>query len=228
MNARKLLRKGLLVTAGTVSVGVGIAGIFLPLLPATPFLLFAAACYVRSSDKLYRWLLSNRVTASYIANYRAGNGIPARAKVVSICVLWITLAISASMVQIWWVWVILGAVAVGVPLYILSLPTLQSGEQLTVEPEDPIGGAKSDLADIERLLQSEDLDLDRVREYFALFDREKELDALLAAPEGFGDDVPIDPNFHARRLPDRAWRDSMRYVGIEAVIQPRLIPSLAF
>jgi hypothetical protein len=49
--------------------------------------------------------------------------------------------------------------------------------------------------------------------------KQVELQALLAAPEGFGDDVPVDPNFHARRLPDRAWRRSMRSDGIEAVIQ---------
>jgi hypothetical protein len=49
--------------------------------------------------------------------------------------------------------------------------------------------------------------------------KQVELEALLAAPEGFGDDVPIDPNFHARRLPDRAWRHSKRSDGIEAVIQ---------
>src|SRR4030095_6310752 len=49
--------------------------------------------------------------------------------------------------------------------------------------------------------------------------KEVELEALLAAPEGFGDDVPVDPNFHARRLPDRAWRHSERWRGIEAVIQ---------
>ena len=49
--------------------------------------------------------------------------------------------------------------------------------------------------------------------------KQVELEALLAAPEGFGDDVPVDPNFHARRLPDRAWRHSRRSDGIEAVIQ---------
>jgi hypothetical protein len=49
--------------------------------------------------------------------------------------------------------------------------------------------------------------------------KQVELEALLAAPEGFGDDVPVDPNFHARRLPDRAWRHSERCAGIEAVIQ---------
>jgi hypothetical protein len=49
--------------------------------------------------------------------------------------------------------------------------------------------------------------------------KQVELEALLAAPEGFGDDVPVDLNFHARRLPDRAWRRSKRSDGIEAVIQ---------
>lgn len=49
--------------------------------------------------------------------------------------------------------------------------------------------------------------------------KQVELDAVLAAPEGFGDDVPVDPNFHARRLPDLAWRRSRRFDGIDAVIQ---------
>jgi hypothetical protein len=49
--------------------------------------------------------------------------------------------------------------------------------------------------------------------------KQVELDALLAAPEGFGDDVPVDQNFHARRLPDHAWRRTKRSDGIEAVIQ---------
>jgi len=46
-----------------------------------------------------------------------------------------------------------------------------------------------------------------------------ELDAILAAPEGFGDDIPVDPDFHARRLPERVWRKSNLSDGIQAVIQ---------
>ncbi len=49
--------------------------------------------------------------------------------------------------------------------------------------------------------------------------KQVELEALLAVPEGYGDDVPVDPDFHARRLPDRAWRRSERCAGVEAVIQ---------
>ena len=46
-----------------------------------------------------------------------------------------------------------------------------------------------------------------------------ELDVLLRVPEGFGDDVPVDPNFHARRLPESVWRHHSRFDGVEAVIQ---------
>jgi len=49
--------------------------------------------------------------------------------------------------------------------------------------------------------------------------KQVELDALLAAPEGYGDDVPVDPDFHARRLPERAWRHQAFSAGIESVIQ---------
>jgi hypothetical protein len=49
--------------------------------------------------------------------------------------------------------------------------------------------------------------------------KEVEVEAILAAPEGFGEDVPVDPNFHARRLPDRSWRRSARWAGIQAVVQ---------
>src|SRR5690606_20965492 len=66
--------------------------------------------------------------------------------------------------------------------------------------------------------------LEAIREIRAGRDDEKpvkqvELEAILAAPEGFGDDVPVDPDFHARRLPDRAWRHSDRWQAIETVTQ---------
>ena len=49
--------------------------------------------------------------------------------------------------------------------------------------------------------------------------KQVELEALLSVPEGYGDDVPVDPNFHARRLPDHAWRHSTRVEGIQSVTQ---------
>ena len=122
---RSTISRVLLIVAGSVSTGVGIAAIFVPLLPTTPFLLLAAACYVRSSDRLYHWLLNHRWTGTYIRNYREGRGMPRRAKIVTIAILWISLAISAWVVAHIWVWVFLAAVAIGVPWFILSLPTLR-------------------------------------------------------------------------------------------------------
>ena len=49
--------------------------------------------------------------------------------------------------------------------------------------------------------------------------KELELEALLAAPEGYGEDLPVNPDFHARRLPDRAWRESDRVSGVADVTQ---------
>lgn len=49
--------------------------------------------------------------------------------------------------------------------------------------------------------------------------KQVESDALLSVPEGYGDDIPIDPNFHARRLPEQVWRKTDRFAGIASVIQ---------
>ncbi len=117
--------RGLLIAAGTVLVGIGVLGIFLPLLPTTPFVLLAAACYVRSSPRLHHWVSNNRWTGPYIRNFRHGRGMPRRAKVTTVVLLWGTLLVSAWLVPHPWVWAVLAGVALGVPLLILSLPTLE-------------------------------------------------------------------------------------------------------
>ncbi|WP_077324314.1 YbaN family protein [Virgibacillus siamensis] len=90
----KGLTKFLLIIAGSISLGLGLLGIILPLLPTTPLLLLAAACYVRSSKRLYDWLITNKYFGSYIENYRQGKGIPLKAKVTGVTVLWITMGCS--------------------------------------------------------------------------------------------------------------------------------------
>ncbi|MEC5424625.1 YbaN family protein [Virgibacillus sp. C22-A2] len=85
------IKNTLLIISGSIALGIGITGIFLPLIPTTPLLLLAAACYVRSSDRLYHWLITNKYFGSYIENYRAGKGIPLKAKVVGVALLWISM-----------------------------------------------------------------------------------------------------------------------------------------
>jgi hypothetical protein len=121
-----MMRRGLLVVAGIVAVGLGIVGVFVPVLPTTPFLLIAAACFVRSSDRMYRWLLGNRLFGHYIRRYREGSGIPLASKVVTLALLWATLAASAFLAvpsRLWWVRLFLLAVGVGVTIHVARIKT---------------------------------------------------------------------------------------------------------
>lgn len=115
--------RALLIIAGTFFVGLGTIGIFLPLLPTTPFLLLAAACYARSSKRFYSWLINNKWFGSYIKNYREGKGVPLKVKVLTICFLWTTISISAFFVNIFVVTIILILIAVGVTTHIIFIKT---------------------------------------------------------------------------------------------------------
>ncbi len=120
----KGLKRALLIIAGTLCVALGVLGMFLPLLPTTPFLLLAATCYARSSERFYRWLLANRWCGKYIRNYREGKGIPLRQKVLTILFLWLTIGSTAWLaISQWWVrWILLG-IAVGVTIHLLKIKT---------------------------------------------------------------------------------------------------------
>jgi hypothetical protein len=115
-----------LVIAGTISVGLGILGIFLPLLPTTPFLLLAAFLYARSSQRFYDWLLNNRWFGSYITNYRERRGISLKIKILAVSVLWITITFSSwFVVQLLMARIVLFLIAAGVTWHILSFKTLK-------------------------------------------------------------------------------------------------------
>jgi uncharacterized membrane protein YbaN (DUF454 family) len=114
----------MLLLTGFVSVALGVAGMAVPLLPTTPLLLLAAFCFARSSDRFYGWLLSNRWFGATIRDYREGRGLPVRQKIVTLAILWATVASTAAfVVPLWWVRLLLAAIAGGVTVYLLSLPT---------------------------------------------------------------------------------------------------------
>jgi len=113
------------VTVGIIAIIVGAIGIFVPLLPTTPFLLLAAACFIRSSDRLYAWLIHHRWFGSYIRNYREHRAITLSAKIVSLTLLWGMIGYSAVFVaRAWWLRTLLGIIAVGVTIHLLQLKTL--------------------------------------------------------------------------------------------------------
>jgi uncharacterized protein len=115
-------KKILLISTGSFLVGVGIAGIFIPILPTTPFLLLAAALYAKSSQKFYSWLINNRILGRYIKDYREGRGIPVKVKIIAITLLWATISCSAYFAtDILWVRIILVTVAIGVSVHIIRI-----------------------------------------------------------------------------------------------------------
>jgi uncharacterized membrane protein YbaN (DUF454 family) len=120
-----------MMLAGSVFLAIGIIGIFIPLLPTTPFLLLAAACYARSSQKFYNWLINNKLLGNYIRNYRDGNGISLNVKIFTISLLWITIGYSALFaVDALFVRIILALIAIGVTIRILSVRTANGPKAL--------------------------------------------------------------------------------------------------
>ena len=116
--------RALLVILGTICVALGVLGIFLPVLPTTPFLLLAAACYARSSERFYHWLMTNRWCGEYTRNYREGRGIPLKQKALTILSLWLTVGSTAWLaVSQWWVRLILLGIAVGVTIHLMKVKT---------------------------------------------------------------------------------------------------------
>jgi uncharacterized membrane protein YbaN (DUF454 family) len=109
-----------------VSVGLAAAGVVLPLLPTTPFLLLAAACFARSSDRAHRWLHNNRVFGRYLADYREHRGATLGTKVTAISLVWGGLGLSAFLVEpAPWVLAILAVIGVAVTWHLVSLRTLR-------------------------------------------------------------------------------------------------------
>jgi uncharacterized protein len=116
------LMKAVLIVCGSIAVALGVVGIFLPLMPTTVFLLLAAACYARSSDRFYQKLISNRWLGPYIRNSREGRGMTRRQKATTLVVLWIGIGATATFsVHAWWIRAILLVTAVSVTVHVARL-----------------------------------------------------------------------------------------------------------
>ncbi|MGD9117435.1 MAG: YbaN family protein [Dehalococcoidia bacterium] len=125
------LKRYLLIALGTLCLAIGIVGIFTPILPTTPFLLLAAYCYLRSSQRFHSWLMNNRVFGGYIRSYTEGRGIPLKVKLFTISLLWVTIGISIWLVANVVVTAVLLVVAVGVSLHIAFIRRKKDRTDLT-------------------------------------------------------------------------------------------------
>ena len=118
--------KILYTVIGPISLILGIIGIFLPLLPTTPFLLLTAAMYFRSSPRLYNWLIRQKHLGSYIRNFREHKAIPLHAKIVSVSLVWLSLGYCAIwVVPYLWPRILFFILASGTTRHILSYKTLK-------------------------------------------------------------------------------------------------------
>lgn len=120
------LQKGLYIIVGTVALILGFIGIFVPVLPTTPLILLAAACYLRGSKTLHRWITSNERFGPIIRDYQSGRGLKKNTKIRAIGLMWIMILTSAyffvdsTVIQ---AAMILTAIAVSV--YLLRLPLIK-------------------------------------------------------------------------------------------------------
>lgn len=119
--------KKLFIILGSLSLGLGVLGIFVPLLPTTPLLLLSAALYFKGSPRLYEWLINHPRLGEYIRNFREHRAIPLRAKIVSVSMVALTIGycVVAVVDDWWWAQVLMTLLAVAIIWHILSFATLR-------------------------------------------------------------------------------------------------------
>lgn len=117
-------RRIIYIVLGTVFLVLGAIGVFVPLLPTTPFWLLTCWFYIRSSEALYSRVMRNRHFGSYVQGFMVDKAIPLRSKLLSIVVMWISTCITFLILPHYlWVKILLVLISIGVTIYIVSFPT---------------------------------------------------------------------------------------------------------
>ena len=120
------IKKGAYFIVGTIALVLGVIGAFLPVLPTTPLILLSAWCYIRSSEKFYEWLISNKRFGKTIEDYHSGLGISKNTKVKAIVMMWLMISISTYFfITSIPLSAFLFLIAISVTFYIYMQPTLE-------------------------------------------------------------------------------------------------------
>ena len=121
---KKGFSRHLWTAAGTIFLALGAIGIALPIVPTTPFLLLAAACYLKGSRRMYEWMTGNKWFGRYLRDYMEGRGVPMKTKVAALAMLWVAISVSfLFMTDNIIVRVVLLVVAAGVSMHLVFLKT---------------------------------------------------------------------------------------------------------
>ena len=126
-----------LVALGLICLALGVIGVFLPVMPTTPFLLLAAFFFARSSQRLHRWLVNHPSLGVYIGGFLYGGGVPLKAKRAALLTLWPAIALSCAII-VWRVENQVVRVAVPVLLVVIAgLVSVYIVTRPTCDPEEP-------------------------------------------------------------------------------------------
>ncbi len=124
------VKNALLMAAGVLSLGLGLIGAFLPLLPTVPLILLSAYCFARSSDRLHNWLLTHPTFGKIVRDFEVNRGVPRRIKLRAISLMWLSMGLSGWLVGRPMVWAILALTGCSVSFYLWRLPEpLPAGRQ---------------------------------------------------------------------------------------------------
>ena len=124
-----MVKRYFLIAVGWLSIALGVIGIFLPILPTTPFILLAAWCFARSSDKFHQWLRNHPKLGLIVRSWEDGKGIPRKVRNRVLLLLWFSLISSSLIIGRPWAAGMLGFIGICVTAYLLHLPVLQQDEE---------------------------------------------------------------------------------------------------
>ena len=119
------VKRTIFVIAGTIFLIIGFIGVVIPVLPTTPFLLLAAACYIRGSKRIHNWMINNSIFGDFVKNYMEKKGITIKQKVTTLIFLWLTITISIYyFIESFPIIILLFVIAIAVSVHILRIRTL--------------------------------------------------------------------------------------------------------
>jgi uncharacterized membrane protein YbaN (DUF454 family) len=131
----KPVARYLFIILGVIFLGLGVIGVFLPILPTTPFLLLTSFCFLRSSKRLYNWLINHRIFGLFIYNYLTYKAATRNTKIGTLIFLWVSLFISSLFISQISIKLLLLAVGIGVTIHIYSLKTLAQKRETQSIPQ---------------------------------------------------------------------------------------------
>lgn len=126
----KTIVRYILIILGSLSLLIGVIGIAIPVLPTTPFLLIASFCYLRSSSRLYQWLMNHRIFGPYLYNYLTYRAVKKSVKVVALITLWFSLGLSIMIVPNIYLKIMLSFIGTIVSIHLLRLKTLKAKDSM--------------------------------------------------------------------------------------------------